>query len=217
MLADEHITLESPLTLRNAFQFPLQSRASRRDLIIGGYFLLIPIVGWLLNMGHRIVVTHRLLHGEKEPWPAWDNLPQLLKHGLTTFAGMVLYHLPATIIAIFAYKFESVILSSLAAILWLMGTCVIPGYMTAYSVNYDQREVFNIIRSIRRVLNARRAYWHAWAITLCAMLISFVGLLGFGVLFFWTSVWFWQVAAYCFANTMTHTRCHAGDNVSSMS
>ena len=217
MPADKRITLSNPLTLRNAFRFPLQCDASRRDLIIGGFILIIPIVGWILNMGHRIVVTHTLLHDEKEPWHAWDDFPQLFKHGFITVAGMALYHLPATAVALFAYNFESVILSIIAALLWLMGTCVIPGYMTAYCVNYDPREVFNIKRSISRVLNARGAYWQAWAITLCAMLTSFIGILGFGIFFFWTSVWFWQVAAYCFANTMAHTECHAGDNPSRIS
>lgn len=208
------ITLSSPLTLRNAFRFPLQSRASRHDLLIGGLVLLIPFVGWLLNMGHRIAVTHEMINGNNEPWPAWSRPLQLLKHGLITFAGMVLYHIPAAIVIILAQQLNSVPLYALAALLWVLGTCVVPGYMTAYCVSYDAREVFNIPRSIKRVLNARSTYWKAWLITLCAMLTSFAGLLGLGLLFFWTSVWFWQTAAFCFANTMTRTsielpRAHA--------
>ena len=35
------------------------------------------------------------------------------------------------------------------------------------------------------------------------MLVSFVGLLGFGVGFAFTSVWFWQVAAFSFATVFT--------------
>jgi len=199
------ITLGSPLTLLNAFRFPLQSRASRHDLLIGGLVLFIPFVGWILNMGHRIVVTHKMLHADDNPWPAWGNLLDLLKHGLITFAGMVLYHIPAALTAVLAQQLNSVMLYILAAILWVLGTCVVPGYMTAYCVSYDPREVFNITRSIKRVLNARSTYWKAWLITICAMLTSFAGLLGLGLLFFWTSVWFWQAAAFCFANTMTRT------------
>lgn len=199
------ITLSSPLTLGNAFRFPLQNRASRYDLLIGGLILFIPFVGWLLNMGHRIVVTHKMLHGDDNPWPAWGQPLDLLKHGLITFAGMVLYHIPAALAIILAQQLNSVLLYALAVVLWMLGTCVVPGYMTAYCVYYDAREVFNIIRSIKRVLNARSTYWKAWAITLCAMFTSFLGLLGFGLPFFWTSVWFWQAAAFCFANTMTRT------------
>jgi hypothetical protein len=35
------------------------------------------------------------------------------------------------------------------------------------------------------------------------MLLSFVGLLGFGFAFNFTSVWFWQVAAFSFATVFT--------------
>ena len=35
------------------------------------------------------------------------------------------------------------------------------------------------------------------------MLVSFVGLLGLGVGFLFTSMWFWQVAAFCFATVFT--------------
>ena len=205
MDSNRRVTLSSPLTLSNAFRFPLQTNGSRRDLLIGGLVLFIPFVGWLLNMGHRIVVTHKLLHSDDEPWPAWEQPLELLKHGLITFAGMVLYHIPAALVAVFAQQLDSNSLYALAAVLWMLGTCVVPGYMTAYCVSYDAREVFNMPRSIKRVLNARASYWKAWAITLCAMLCSFIGLLGFGFLFFWTSVWFWQAAAFCFANTMSRT------------
>ncbi len=50
------------------------------------------------------------------------------------------------------------------------------------------------------------AYWRAWSIALCALLLSFLGLLGFGVLFFVTSVWFWQVAGFSFATVFTSHR-----------
>lgn len=203
MSANSQIGLASPLTFANAFRFPIQSKGSRKDLIIGGLILFIPFVGWLLNMGHRIVVTHRLLHGVKDPWPAWQDPFTLFKHGMITFAGMVVYHLPASVVFAFAIAYESTPLFILAGVLWILGTCVIPGYMTAYCVNFEAREVFNMKRSIIRVARARNTYWRAWLITLCAMTFSFAGLIGFGVLFFWTSVWFWQVAAFCFANTMT--------------
>lgn len=199
------ITLSSPLTLANAFRFPLQSKGSRKDLVIGGFLLLIPFIGWLLNMGHRIVVTHRLLHGDTNPWPAWNNPLEIFKHGLITFAGMVVYHIPAMAVALIATQIQSLPLYLLAVCLWILGTCVIPGYMTAYCVNFDAREVFNIKRSVIRVAQARSTYWYAWGITLCAMVTSFAGLLGFGLLFLWTSVWFWQAAAFCFANTMTQS------------
>jgi hypothetical protein len=59
-------------TRSRSFRFPLQSADSRRDLVIGGLWLLVPVVGWLMNMGHRIVIVHRMHHGQN-PWPAWQD------------------------------------------------------------------------------------------------------------------------------------------------
>lgn len=42
-------------------------------------------------------------------------------------------------------------------------------------------------------------YLRAWSIALLALVLSFTGLLAFGVGFAFTSVWFWQVAAISFA------------------
>lgn len=47
------------------------------------------------------------------------------------------------------------------------------------------------------------AYWHAWAIALSALVLSFLGLLALGVGFLVTSVWFWQVAGFSFARVFT--------------
>ena len=33
---------------------------------------MIPVVGWLLNMGHRIAMVHRMIHG-KAAWPSTDS------------------------------------------------------------------------------------------------------------------------------------------------
>jgi hypothetical protein len=194
--------LHRPLTAGRAMMFPFYCKASQRDVLIGGLWLLVPVMGWLLNMGHRIVVTHRLLHGQ-EAWPAWENYPQLMRHGVLTFAGMVLYHLPAMVVEILAWQLGSGVLHGLAALLWILATMAVPGYMTHYSYTLDAREIFNPFRAMRRVLQAGPLYWKAWGIALVAMVLSFLGLLAFGVGFLWTSVWFWQVAAYGFASAFT--------------
>ena len=79
----------------------------------------------------------------------------------------------------------------------------IPGYMSHYCRRFDAREVFDPARALRRVRQGGRAYWRAWGITLAALAVSFVGLLGLGVGFLVTSVWFWQVAGYSFATVFS--------------
>ena len=48
-----NIDLSAPLSLRTSFLFPLQSPLARREVLIGALWLLVPGIGWILNMGHR--------------------------------------------------------------------------------------------------------------------------------------------------------------------
>lgn len=196
------IDLSTPLSVRTAFWFPLQNNAARREVLIGAAMLLIPVIGWLVNMGHRIQFVHNMQHG-KPAWPAWRNFPRLLWLGFITSLGMVEYHLPAALIGLLAWRWQSASLSVLAIVLWITATITVPGYMTHYCRRFDAREVLNPLRAMRRVLQGGPAYWHAWLITLTALAVSFIGLLAFGVGFLVTSVWFWQVAGYSFATVFT--------------
>ena len=145
---------------RTAFRFPLQSAVARREVAIGALWLLVPFVGWILNMGHRIAMTHRMQHA-LPAWPAWTDYRSLLKHGIITFLGMVEYHLPSLICEMAALHFQSTSLHALAAVLWIAATLAVPGYMSHYCFTLDPREVFNPLRAMRRVAEGGTAYWHA--------------------------------------------------------
>ena len=196
------INLQNSLSLRTAFRFPLQSSLARREILIGALWLFVPFIGWLLNMGHRIMMTHRMQHG-LPAWPAWNNYPQLLKHGCITFLGMVEYHAPAILCELIAWKFSLPALQILAVLLWILASIAVPGYMSHYCYSLDRAEVFNPVRALGRVFQGGAAYWRAWGIALAALALSFTGLLLFGIGFFLTSVWFWQVAGYSFATVFS--------------
>lgn len=198
------ISLRDPLTLRNSLRFPLQSPESRRDLLIGGLWLFIPVVGWLMNMGHRVRVVHRMQKGEY-PWPAWEAPLELLRHGALTFLGMVFYGLPGVALASIGAWLHVMPLVVVGALLWLAAVIAIPGYMSHYCKAYDPREIFDPIRALGRVRQGGLAYWKAWALVVPIMLLSFSGLLFFGVGFNFTSVWFWQSAAFSFGTVFTQT------------
>lgn len=186
------IDLRSPLRLKSSFRFPLQTRESRREVLWGAaLLLLLPGVGWLLNMGHRIEMVHRMHHGQ-EPWPAWGNYGRLLKSGVITFLGMCCYYSPGALNLYLGHRAVGLVLITLA-------TIAIPGFMTHYCREYDPREIFDPVRALSRVAQGGLAYWHAWGIALTALALSFVGLL-FGLGFLATSVWFWQVAGFSFAS-----------------
>lgn len=198
----ELITLRTPLDLRSSFAFPLQSARSRREVLIGGALLLVPFVGWLLNMGHRVMMVHRMLRGEPA-WPSWRGFGELLRHGLVTFGGMVMYYAPGAALLAAARLADLPGLAIAGGVLLLLATIAIPGYMTHYCVAFDAAEIYNPARALRRALEDCPAYWRAWAITLAALALSFVGLLAFGVGFLVTSVWFWQVAGFSFARAFS--------------
>jgi hypothetical protein len=205
------ITLQTPLSFRRAFRFPLQSRESIREIWLGALWLVIlPGVGWLLNMGHRLQVVHNLQSGQS-PWPAWSHYGQLLKLGLLTWLGMVYYYLPGAAVLMIGLRIDSLFLEVAGGILLIVATLAIPGYMSHYCVRFDPAEIYNPFKALRRCFEGGRAYWKAWGIAywkawgiaLSALTLSFLGLLAFGVGFFVTSVWFWQVAGYSFANVFT--------------
>ena len=197
------IDLRTPLTLRNAFAFPLQNQVARKEILIGGALLAVPFIGWLLNMGHRIAMVHAM-HNGRAPWPAWRSWRELFSHGLITWLGMIYYYLPsAGLLAIYAETgtpFAAV--ASLA--LFVLATLAIPGYMTHYCQRFDPAEIFNPFKALGRSFEGGRAYWHAWGIALIALALSLLGLLALGIGFLFTSVWFWQVAGYSFANAFTN-------------
>lgn len=204
-LSPEHLSLGPQsmghLSLGQAFVFPIQSKEARREILIGALWLLVPGIGWLMNMGHRITMTHQMLHGQKA-WPGWHHHGQLFKHGCYTFAGMVLYHLPAMIVLALAWQWASLSAMCAGVMLWLLATAAVPGYMTHYSATLDSREIFNPLRALRRVFECGWPYWKAWGIALAALLISILSLVT-GPFFLIVSVWFWQVAAYAFASTFS--------------
>lgn len=95
-----------------------------------------------------------------------------------------------------ADEFESRLLLGAAVALWVLGTCIVPGYMTRYGVAFDAREIFDVRRSVRSVIESMPLYWRAWGTVIVLLATSFLGLLGLGIAFLFTSVWFWQSAAF---------------------
>lgn len=202
MASMEAINLKSQLSLRNSFQFPIQSAHSRKDVLIGAALLLIPFIGWVLNMGHRIMFVHNM-HQGREPFPAWKNWGQIFKHGMITWFGMIYYYIPAGLLGLAAHYGEQPWFWLPSAILWLVATLAIPGYMTFYCKEFDYTEIYNPIKAFSRTLQGGANYWKAWFIVSVMLAASFLGLIAGGLGFLYTSVWFWQSAGFSFATVFT--------------
>lgn len=202
-MAPQEIGLQTPLSIRSSFGFPLQSPIARREVLIGGLLLLVPVIGWLLNMGHRIQMVHNMMQG-RYAWPAWRDYPNLLRHGLITFVGMLYYYIPAMICGLLSWQTGLTGWAIAGLVCFVLATTVIPGYMSHYCIAFDWKQIFNPIKAVKHVLDCGKMYWYAWLIALSALALSFIGLIGLGIGFLFSSVWFWQVAGFSFATTMSH-------------
>ena len=111
-------------------------------MLIGAALLLIPFVGWLLNMGHRVMMVHRMLRGEPA-WPPWRGFGELLRHGLVTFGGMAMYYAPGAALLVAARLADLPVLAVAGGVLLVLATLAIPGYMTHYCVAFHAAEIYN--------------------------------------------------------------------------
>lgn len=199
----EEIDLRTKLSFRNAIMFPIQNKSGIHDILIGGILLCVPFFGWILNMGHRIAYVRKMQNG-KTPFPSWSNWRQLFYDGGITFIGMLFYLLPGSIFLTLGYLYSFWFFYLIGGVLFAFGVVVIPGYMTHYCWNKSVGEIFRPGLVVKRVFRMGPHYWKAWSIVIPTMLLSFLGLLIFGIGFLFTSVWFWQTAGYSFANAFTN-------------
>ncbi|MCB1145926.1 MAG: hypothetical protein KDK38_03935 [Leptospiraceae bacterium] len=216
------IVLQDSPDFWKCLKFPLQSKISRYELFLGGLWMLVPVFGWLINMGHRIIMVHNLLHNQPT-WPSLNHPGRALYHGCLTFAGMLFYSIPAFLCFLIAAYLHAknihltiiALPVSLGIVCQIIAILAIPGYMTQYCIHYDAKEIFSFSKSIRRVFQAGRWYYLAWRNAFICLLLSFLGLLFFGLGFLWTSVWFWQVAGFSFAGAFAKTMPHKEKTISS--
>ena len=115
----------------------------------------------------------------------------------------MVYHVPALFCFGLAALLHSPRLLLLSVVLGGLAAFFLPGFMTFYAHDGNLEHVLSPLRAWRRVLSGGTLYLKAWGIGIVGCLLSFTGLLFFGVGFAWTSVWFWQVAAFCFSRVFS--------------
>jgi hypothetical protein len=204
--------VSEPLTWRSAFLFPVRTPEGRRDVLIGGLLILFlwPI-GWVLNLGNRLNVVRRLYHGEPRVFTGFRPIGDTLIRGCISFATIACYLSPALLTgaaAVFlkfrGYDAAHYAFAAACAALFVLGVFTLPGCMTVYAAERDPSVLRHPFLAFRRAWTHRRAYGRAWAISLFAVLASFLGLLALGVGFLFTSVWSWEVVGYAFTLALYH-------------
>jgi hypothetical protein len=195
--------------LRECFAFPISTPEGRRDVLLGGTLLLLPLLGWILNLGHRLDVVYRVYHDEPPYFRGFAPWGHTLRRGLRAFAAITVYLMPAILLAGATAALHC---HARSALIWVTGPLALacflaaiyalPGGMTYNAAFNDLSYLYRPDKALRRALDGGSSYLHAWAIAIAAMALTPLGLLAVGVGFFYSSVWGWSVVGYAFSRAL---------------
>jgi len=148
----------APPTLRESFLFPLATPEARRDLVTGGLTLLLPPRGWVLNMGHRLDVVHRIYHDAPSYYRGFRPWGRTALRGLKALTAILVYLSLGACCAALGYLQRSALLGGAGALLLLLAVYVLPGGMTLNAAHDDISYLYRPDRAARRALEGGRAY-----------------------------------------------------------
>jgi hypothetical protein len=208
MTSNPSTSLPQRVVLSDALAFPLRSPEARRDTLMGGAWMFLLVIGWILNLGHRLEVVGRLYRGDAPYFRGFVPLGYVFRRGLIAASAIFCYLLPALVSFILALIMAlnavsgAALVGGIGLVFFVLGVFTLPGCMTVYACEGDARILTHPLTAFRRAWAQRRHYLYAWGIALLAIGLSLFGLLLLGVGFFFTSVWAWQVVGYAFTVAM---------------
>jgi hypothetical protein len=192
------------------FAFPLETPQARRDVLVGGLLLFALLIGWILNLGHRLEVVRRVFHDDEPYHRGFAPWRRTFVRGLGAFFAIGCYLSPSVVtgaLSVLAFRaglgLLAVLLAVVAVSAFVLAIYTLPGGMTYNAAFGDLSYLYRPDKAFRRAVAGGRAYVHAWGIAITAMLLSLLGLLALGVGFFFTSVWAWSVVGYAFSRALS--------------
>lgn len=189
-----------------AFSYPFQDKEWIQKILITGVISLIPIVGQIAVLGWLIEIIARVIRGESEPMPKWQDFGGLFISGLKAFAVGFILGLPLMIIAFPAAIIDAVVDSENAAVLYsLLITClsclsilyalalafIIPAAYGELAATGSLGSALNLGVLFGRIRKAPSAYLLAFLGMLAASFLA-----GFGVILCFVGVLFTGAYAY---------------------
>ncbi len=197
--------MDNELTFQECFTFPVATHAGRRDIFVGGLLLLALIVGWILNLGHRLEVVHRLAKNDPPFFRGFTPWSLTFWLGLRAFSAIATYLFPAFLcfaLAFFTSGGPRILFLALAVPLFMLAIFVLPGGMTHNAAYRDMSLLYRPDKAWIIARTGGRRYLKAWLIALTAITLSFAGLLLGGIGFLFSSVWAWSVVGYAFSRAL---------------
>jgi len=189
-----------------AFSYPFQDKDWIQKILLTGVISLIPIVGQIAVLGWLIEITARVIRGESDPMPKWEDFGGLFMSGLKAFALGFIFGLPLMIIAFPAAIIDTLVDSESAAVVFsLLLAClsclsiiyglalafIIPAAYGELAATGSLASALNIGTLIERIRKAPAAYLLAFLGILVASFLA-----GFGVILCFVGVLFTGAYAY---------------------
>lgn len=195
--------MSEKLSWKACFRFPLENAEARHDVFVGACWLLLPLFGWILNLGHRLDVVYRLYHDEPPWFRGFSPWGKTFRRGLRAFTAITTYLSPAAAFALVATVTWSWVWWVPSGVLFVWAIFSLPGGMTYNAAFGDITYLYRPDLAFRRAIEGGWLYLEAWAIAITAILLSLLGLLALGVGFLVTSVWAWMVVGYAFSKALS--------------
>ena len=159
-------------------------------------------VGWVLNLGHRLDVLHRIYHQKQPVFIGFSPWLGCFVRGLKATTAIAIYLSTSAILAAAAHWVQPT-LWWFAGAAFALGVYALPGGMTYNAAFDDIRYLYRPDKAFARAIGGGLAYLHAWLIALVAISLSLFGVLAFGVGLFYTSVWAWMAVGHAFSVSLS--------------
>lgn len=159
-------------------------------------------VGWVLNLGHRLDVVHRIYHQKQPVFRGFSPWLGCFVRGLKATTAIAIYLSASAVLALAAHWVHP-ILWWFAGAAFGLGVYALPGGMTYNAAFDDIRYLYRPDKAFTRAIGGGLAYLHAWVIALVAISLSLFGVLAFGVGLFYTSAWAWMAVGHAFSVSLS--------------
>jgi hypothetical protein len=184
-----------------AFSFVFEDEDWLKKIGVGGLLALIPVVGFLVVMGWGLEIAKRVIQGDEEVLPAWDDFGGYLTKGFLLFLIVFVYTLPVVLVqgcSSLPYLYENAddTLTTIFTIVTICFSCftflyslaaylVLPAAAGRYAATGELGEAFKIGEIIKMVRNNLGTYALVLLGGIVASLVASLGSIAcvIGVLF----------------------------------